>query len=666
MKQAVFDIEGDGLLDTITKTWCIVIYDVGENKVLKFRPDNIAEGVEILSKYDCLIGHNIVHYDIPAIHKLTGVRLEPSLIYDTLILSKLLNPDREGGHSLESWGNRLGDHKISFNDFSQFSEDMLTYCVQDVKLNFRVYNEILKEAGDWDWSDSYRRELRVAQIVHTQEMHGVLFDKELAERCLEELISYMQDIESKVEPLLPNKRIPNSRLKYPPKRRFKKDGSPSALAERFFGDRLKKVIDFGEGGWDRWFVTHPNGQEVPLEEANAPLATYEPMSLSNQSDLKEWLQSLGWEPTVWNVRVDKATGQRKRTSPKFTDQQKNICPNLLKLGGKVDFIRDVVLWLSYRSRKNVIKSDNGTGWLHNPRLEVDGRLSASADTIGTNTGRFAHRVVANIPRVSSIYGHEMRSLFTVSEGKYLVGWDASGLEARIEGHYTSRYDEGEYARELLEGDVHQNNADAFGCDRDTAKPVKYALSYGARGPKVAATLGVSKEEGERLFNAFWDKNWSLRELRDNLHRYWVAKDKKFILGLDGRKVMTRSAHSLINTLFQSGGIICMKEAMILWYDWVKDEGLDAHQVIHYHDEAQAEVDGNLIEFKVYNTIEEAKAFTDDRIWSGIIEEGDKIYRGYSRAGELGVLSIREAGKRLGLSVPLDAEYCIGRTWAQTH
>lgn len=105
---------------------------------------------------------------------------------------------------------------------------------------------------------------------------------------------------------------------------------------------------------------------------------------------------------------------------------------------------------------------------------------------------------------------------------------------------------------------------------------------GAQGKKLGVTLGVPEKEGQRIFNEFWRSCSSLKSLKDSVVKYWNDHNRKYIRGLDGRKVMTRSEHSLINTLFQSGGIICMKKAMVLWDEWVKKEGLSAAQVIHYH------------------------------------------------------------------------------------
>jgi len=467
MKKVVFDIEADGLLDTITTIHCIACLDVTSGEEVQFTPDTLHEFQDYLDTCTIIIGHNIVCYDVPALERVLGITFKQEVV-DTLILSKLLNPDR-GGHSLGWWGESLGNSKTDYNDWTRFSEEMLEYCIQDVRVNRDVYQALCREAGRWDWRPAYQLELKVAQVIQKQEEHGVLFNKELAESCHIELNGYLQEIVDKVEPLLPMRKIPASRLKVPPKKRFIKDGSPSSLSKRYFGDRLFSIED-------RWYVTYPDGLDIPLEEATSPMVTHEPMKLADQASMKEWLQTEGWMPTIWNLRLNKTSGKKERTSPKFSDAAKNICPNLLKLGSKVEFIKDVTVWLSYRNRRNVILSSNGTGWLANDRLEKDRRLSASADTLGTNTGRFAHRVVANVPRVSSLYGGNMRSLFTVPDDYYMVGWDASGLESRIEGHYTYKYDGGEYAKELLDGDIHSKNAEVFGCDRDTAKTVKYAVT----------------------------------------------------------------------------------------------------------------------------------------------------------------------------------------------
>jgi len=141
MTTLVFDIEADGL--DPTQIWCIVAVETTTNSVRSFGPDQLQEGLEYLQSATKLVGHNIVGYDLPVIKKLMGVDLEPGRkIVDTLVLSRLFNPTREGGHGLESWGYRLRSPKIEHNEFDQFTPEMLKYCEQDVALNFKVFNSL--------------------------------------------------------------------------------------------------------------------------------------------------------------------------------------------------------------------------------------------------------------------------------------------------------------------------------------------------------------------------------------------------------------------------------------------------------------------------------------------------------------------------------------------
>ena len=133
MLSLVFDIETDDL--KATKLWCIVAQDADSGKIYKFAPHELESGLELLKAADVLIGHNIVCLLYTLIKKLTGVDLSKKKLADTLVLSRLFNPVREGGHSLEMWGYRLNCKKIEFDDYSEYSKEMMDYCVQDVILN---------------------------------------------------------------------------------------------------------------------------------------------------------------------------------------------------------------------------------------------------------------------------------------------------------------------------------------------------------------------------------------------------------------------------------------------------------------------------------------------------------------------------------------------------
>jgi len=130
LKHLVFDVETDGLVST--KIWCICAVDVNTNEEYAFGPDQLQEGYKLLESADKLIGHNIIGFDIPVVEKFGKVKLRDKIIVDTLVLSRLFNPIREGNHGLERWGYELGSPKIDFEEYDRFSNEMLEYCMQDV------------------------------------------------------------------------------------------------------------------------------------------------------------------------------------------------------------------------------------------------------------------------------------------------------------------------------------------------------------------------------------------------------------------------------------------------------------------------------------------------------------------------------------------------------
>ena len=141
----VFDTENDGLYDEATRMWCIVAKDIDTKEVFKYAQNNVMSGIDHLMSADSLIGHNIVGYDVPVILKIYGIDLSNKNLVDTLVLSRLLNPDRPGGHSLAAWGDRMGRPKPEHEDWSRYSPEMLNRCIADVEINEWVYWQLMKE-----------------------------------------------------------------------------------------------------------------------------------------------------------------------------------------------------------------------------------------------------------------------------------------------------------------------------------------------------------------------------------------------------------------------------------------------------------------------------------------------------------------------------------------
>lgn len=432
------------------------------------------------------------------------------------------------------------------------------------------------------WDLPYWIESRVARIISRQELNGFKFNRTEAYRLL-------LNLDNKIDIL--NKAI------------------SSYLSPEYevIGNPVIKIFQV-DGDYSRYVKKHYENPEIVLGPFTR-LKWSDPDVDSRDKLIKQFLR-LGWKPSEL---TDKGT-------PKITIKAGEPCPNLIKIGKIGELVSEYFI---LKHRYSLI-----TGLINSVRK--DGRVGASAISLGTNTGRMTHKVIVNLPRVSTLYGKEIRGLFISPPGKVLVGHDASALEARMEAHYTWFYDKGEHAKILLEGDIHQRNADIFKCSRVIAKTAKYALSYGCSQRKLAKTLECSDKEAKRIFNSFWDNSPALKRLRDDVTR--KAERQGYILGIDGRKIFIRSPHSALNALFQSAGAIVMKHALILLEQWIEEHNLSSRLLGSFHDEYQYEV-----------------------------EEKD-----VDKHRELAVESIVQSGKFFKLNVPLGGESKVGKSWAETH
>lgn len=165
MKIYVTDIEANNLYMDVTKFHCAFVYDVGTGTMHGFRPHQLTEYCEFLSQADVIVMHNGIDYDCPALKKLNG-SLKTKGVFDTLTLSRILEPDRIQGHSLDSWGRALGCHKGDYgkqdNAWEKFTEEMYEYCENDVLVTFKLYCHLCQRAGfdylcpphiNFDWSE---------------------------------------------------------------------------------------------------------------------------------------------------------------------------------------------------------------------------------------------------------------------------------------------------------------------------------------------------------------------------------------------------------------------------------------------------------------------------------------------------------------------------------
>jgi len=277
----------------------------------------------------------------------------------------------------------------------------------------------------------------------------------------------------------------------------------------------------------------------------------------------------------------------------------------------------VLEYLTLQKRYGMLKS-----WLD--AVQDDGRIHGRVNPCGAVTGRMTHSSpnMAQIPS-DSLY----RQCFVVPEGYKLVGIDASALELRLLAHYMRDDD---YIREVLEGDVHTANQNAFKCEtRAQAKTIFYAMIYGAGDTKLGEAVGGSSTQGERLRDNFMKNLPAFGALMQRVKKQ-AANGK--LPGLDGRQLWVRSEHSALNTLLQSAGAIVMKKALIIAVEKLERYEYPYKIVAQVHDEIQLEVP------EEYAT----------------------------KVGACVRNSIRDSGRHFNLRCPMDGQFKVGDTWADTH
>jgi len=539
MTSLVFDIETDNL--NATKIWCISICDAITEEVSSYYGDTLTEGVERLQKADKLIGHNIIGFDIPVIKELLNIDLSNKILVDTLVLSRLFNPVREGNHGLESWGYRVKLPKIDFKEYDTFSKEMVVYCERDVIINKKVYDVLCKEKAGFS-RESIDLEQSICGIIDKQRKKGFLLDVKyttLLNAVLQDkLNSTVKEVHKEFKP------EENTLILYPIKTA---------------ANKLSKVAVDSDG---KRYRLNSEEYDTLNEQDQIKRIKRTEFNLGSRKQIGEYLQRFGWEPKNFTPTgqpiVDEGTLKRIKNIP-----QAQLIAN----------------YLMYQKRIAQIKS-----WLE--KADDSDRVHGFVNTNGTITGRMTHREpnLAQVPSSTSPYGKDCRSCWIVPPGFKLVGIDAASLELRMLAHYMN---DKEFTNEVLTGDIHTANQKLAGLkSRTQAKTFIYAFIYGAGDAKLGTVVGGGRRDGQQLKQRFLANLPSLANLKNRVTR---ASEKGHIKGLDGRKIFIRSTHSALNALLQGAGAIVMKKALQFLNEYIIEKNLDAHFVANIHDEWQIEV-----------------------------------------------------------------------------
>lgn len=279
-------------------------------------------------------------------------------------------------------------------------------------------------------------------------------------------------------------------------------------------------------------------------------------------------------------------------------------------------------------------SEGTNSWFNS--IEGDGCIHHSC-TLATQTGRNAHRG-PNLGQVVS--APWARELFVPHPGMVMVGCDLEGLELRCLGHYLAKFDEGAFADVVLNGDIHQQNADRVGCTRKEVKTLTYAFIYGAGDQKLGHSLrpelsdSQKKQLGQELRRKFLNAIPGLEPLIDAVKERVRTNNR--LRGLDGRPIFCRAEHASLNYLLQSAGAIISKRWLVIGQDMLDEAGLtydrDYTRCAYVHDEQQ---------------------------FSVIPSEADTVARLLEQAA-------LRAGEYYNFRVPITAAADVGNNWAATH
>lgn len=540
-------------------------------------------------------------------------------VVDTLVLSRLLFANikdsdmallrsgklpgkRFGSHALEAWGYRLGEMKGEYKDdfkklleeqgedyvdgaeWISFNEPMMDYNVQDVVVTKVLLEKLLSDkhyfppedgCGDnwwmhdavtfWKYScEAVWLEHRAAWLLAKQERNGFPFNTKAIEELYVELAGRRSELlqtltdtfgtwyqpkggtELFLHPRTGKPLGKYPRVKYPkqgaiykkPKNKAQREGrEPCELDTR----------DYVEGA-----------PYTPVEHV-----VFNP---SSRDHIALKLKEAGWVPTEFTEKGAPKVDDEVLEHVRVGDPEKQRC---------IDLIKEYLM-----IQKRIGQAAEGDkAWLR--YVQEDGKIHGSVNPNGAVTGRATHSFpnLGQVPGVRSPYGEPCRAAFGAEhhlDGLTGLPWvqagiDASGLELRCLAHFMSKYDGGAYADVILNGDIHTVNQQAAELPtRDNAKTFIYGFLYGAGDEKIGQIVGAGKERGKELKKKFLENTPAIAALREGIQQTlvessrWVAGEQKvkwkrrWIKGLDGRKVHVRSPHAALNTLLQSAGALICK------------------------------------------------------------------------------------------------------------
>jgi DNA polymerase III epsilon subunit-like protein len=553
----VCDLEADGLNPS-------KIYVLSATNSTSTEPSAATsyEDMRKIKNCDIIVCHNCIRFDRPVMERILEIEFsKDTLFVDTLALSWYLYPNRPK-HGLAEWGEELGIPKPEIDDWENLSlEEYVHRCKEDVRINALLWEKqwkyLLKLYGTWDAAMAFLRYLQFKMnCAALAEKSGWKLDREKCEASIQNLEKLQQEKIDELGRVLP--KVPIVAKVSRPKVYFKRNGELSQSALR----------------WEQLLESRGlSGSDVQEIEV---VRGYDEPNPNSHQQVKDWLFSLGWEPDVFKTN-DK--GVEVPQINKLKQDGGGPSESIKRLGESHPEILPVIGLGILQHRLGILR-----GFIRD--VDNDGYLRARVSGL-TNTLRFKHAELVNLPKIDAPYGIDIRGCLSAPDGYELCGSDMSSLEDRTKQHYMWKYDP-DYVREMMtpdfdphldiaviaklmtkvDADWYKKFSSAIASHdehvrykllktiRGIAKNTNYACVYGAGAPKIAKTAGISVAEATPIHAAYWRRNWSVKAVANDTKTKTV-NDQEWLYNPVSRFWYTlRNKKDKFSTLNQGTGVFC--------------------------------------------------------------------------------------------------------------
>lgn len=554
----IFDVEADGLKPT--KLHCLSV--------------NTGKGIKSTTNYDdmrkfftnakVLIGHNITLWDVPNVERLLDVKVTGKIV-DTLALSWYLEPKRLR-HGLESWGQELGTEKPPIDNWEDLTpEEYIHRCESDVEINSKLWDRQWKQL-----LRLYGSEEEAWRLIDYLSFKMDCAREQEASRWKID-VPHTTEVRDRLE-LEKQQKIVELTESMPRLPIIKERTKPAKLY-------LKGKVNVLSVAGQNWFtLLKEQGLPEDYEGVVQEVTGYKEPNPGSSDQVKSWLYGLGWIPETFEFKRNKETGDVRQIPQVNLKHGGGICQSIKLLYDKEPKL-EVLDGLSVLTHRISILN----GFLNN----VDGEGYVQAQVQGlTNTLRFKHRVVVNLPGVNRAYGADIRGCLVAPEGYELCGSDMSSLEDRTKLSYMHEYDPAYVAEMSSEGyDPHLNLAvvakmitqdemefykkysddpteeqkpiiKRIKAARTVAKSTNYAAVYGSGAATLSRTAGFSIQEAEKLLDAYWKLNWSVKKIAEDQTVKTCLGGKWLYNPVSKLWLSLRNERDRFSTLNQSTGVYC--------------------------------------------------------------------------------------------------------------